>query len=143
MNFYARFVVAAVIVAAIILFLQWNAEQAPAPVAAKPAATPAPAAAVYESTAIPPPAATPAPSDRAQRTMAETAAGVNARVVSSAYEDGWLVVRVQARERNDLARFLDEALRAGARNVDMKRAYRQFLTEDGRQMSEDTYRLKF
>jgi len=69
---------------------------------------------------------------------------VGVQLVGIQDASGWTLITVQADDRNKLSDFLDKLQRSGMRDLDPDyQQYRQFATRDGRQVFQNTYRVRF
>jgi hypothetical protein len=142
MKFYIRLAIVAVVVIFLLLLLQQLAEEKPAPpppVASTPAPPPQPVA----MTPVPTPWPTPYVVDQARGIVNGAAQRAGVSVTGYRNNDGWVTVTVRSNIRNALHDFLDEAMRAGMRDIDLKRNFRESVDRQGRQWFEDTYRMRF
>lgn len=164
MKFYGRMAIAIIALILLLLWLKEESEDAPAaatsPAAAVAAATPAAAVATF------PPMPTATPSDGYARArsiqfshaptapvsapvassgcqaLAPAAQRAKVNVVNCGEQGGYTVITVWGYDRNNLNDFLDEAMRAGVRDIAPAQQYTQSIL-NGRQVFQNTFRFRF
>jgi hypothetical protein len=152
-GFYGTLIVIIAVIAALLWWLQLKSEE-PATVTAQ--ASPGPAA---HASAPPPqqyaapmapapmqyqPTPMPTPVPGGCDLIPPIAQRARVSVASCVEQGGWVVVTVQAYERNALNDFMDEALRSGMRDLDVnQRQFRQSMDRQQRMVFQDTFKMRF
>lgn len=133
-KFFLKVFAALAVIAGVLWWLQQKAEEPPPPTppSATTATTPAPGGRP----------STPVPTARDMIPAIAQRAGVT--VVSTSEQSGWLLVTVQSRDRNALGDFMDEAVRAGMKDMDTStQQYKQLLDAQQRQVFQATFKMRF
>ena len=164
MKFYGGIAIAIIALILLLMWLKENSESAPTTVAATstPLATATPLATSNYFPAEAPPDRrrtriqadsvrfanpTPTISPRRQvspgcQALAPAAQRARVTVVDCREQDGFTVITVYGFDRNDLNNFLDEAMKAGIRDVAPAQQYTQ-NTVNGRVIYQNMFRFKF
>lgn len=144
MKFYGKLAAAIAILAFILWWLQNQAEEQKTIV---PPSTPAP---VVQATPAPPPVPTPPPTpnvaqqDPGVGRAGEIAKAAGLTLVGAREDNGWIVVTVRGPGRNEVNGFLDEAIKAGMKDVDVNHnQYHQIPQRNGSIVHEGVYRIRF